>query len=689
MTTSDRDEPLYLGFHAPEDVARLAKYHTQWDAPPGPIALHRAHGPVARINLYVGANNSGKSRLLRALLQAQPSSGLLAAAHGLRARAIADLRDMSRVYPPDGPEFEVKMRWGRVRGQHCFIDPSRIAWAHAELERWPLYSLLDRETVDVAGRLPGSADSPSVGMDGPVHLQFKLWESLVAFDYAECETDGAVEERMLGERWPHVAAFADVLKLRRSSVAPASRVYIPVLRSAHTLHGCGSERGEAGDVFLRTVVENYQIAVSDETPSCEVFTGLQLYEQVLRDRCGPKRTRERVDAFERFLGEQFFDGQSVEIVPRYTREREEQHIFVKIGERAERELHNLGDGINALILILYKIFTAEPGTWIFIEEPELNLHPGLQRIFLKILLREAAARNLRVFMTTHSNHLVGMAMHHPREISVFALTPETSEASSFLVRAVQGPELALLDELGVDNASVFLANCSLWVEGACDRIYLRGFFLAYERAGGPKLREDLDFAFFEYGGSSFTHYLFGGGSEADVERIRAQFVANRVFLLADQDDGGGAARKHARDKYADLRAAARAGDAFQFATTEPAREIENLLAPAALRALLRHQRERLDPALKDVDPELLPWDALTTEDRLARKYHENFAALLAGTGVRVDFSASRKKMAIADAFARAVEAGQIVWEDLGDEAQALTRTICGFIARHNPARGPA
>ena len=462
-----------------------------------------------------------------------------------------------------------------------------------------------------------------------------------------------------------------------------------MLRSAHTLHGCGSERGEAGDVFLRTVVENYQIAVSDETPSCEVFTGLQLYEQVLRDRCGPKRTRERVDAFERFLGEQFFDGQSVEIVPRYTREREEQHIFVKIGERAERELHNLGDGINALILILYKIFTAEPGTWIFIEEPELNLHPGLQRIFLKILLREAAARNLRVFMTTHSNHLVGMAMHHPREISVFALTPETSEASSFLVRAVQGPELALLDELGVDNASVFLANCSLWVEGACDRIYLRGFFLAYERAGGPKLREDLDFAFFEYGGSSFTHYLFGGGSEADVERIRAQFVANRVFLLADQDDGGGAARKHARDKYADLRAAARAGDAFQFATTEPAREIENLLAPAALRALLRHQRERLDPALKDVDPELLPWDALTTEDRLARKYHENFAALLAGTGVRVDFSASRKKMAIADAFARAVEAGQIVWEDLGDEAQALTRTICGFIARHNPARGPA
>lgn len=687
MTTSDRDEPLYLGFHAPEDVARLAKYHTEWDAPPGSIALHRAHGPVARINLYVGANNSGKSRLLRALLQAQPSGGLLAAAHGLRARAIADLRDMSRVYPPDGPEFEVKSSLNQA-GARFYVAPARIAWACEQLERWPLDSLLTSESMNPDTVLADLTIAPLADQFWSTPLDFKLWGAIVPIHYGNLELNSEpIEAEALERRWPNIGAFRRILKLRRFSVAPASRVYIPVLRSAHTLHGCGSERGEAGDVFLRTVVENYQIAVSDETPSCEVFTGLQLYEQVLRDRCGPKRTRERVDAFERFLGEQFFDGQSVEIVPRYTREREEQHIFVKIGEREERELHNLGDGINALILILYRIFTAEPGTWIFIEEPELNLHPGLQRIFLKILLREAAARNLRVFMTTHSNHLVGMAMHHPREISVFALTPETSEASSFLVRAVQGPELALLDELGVDNASVFLANCSLWVEGACDRIYLRGFLTVFERAGGPKLREDLDFAFFEYGGSSFTHYLFGGGS--DVERIRAQFVANRVFLLADQDDGGGAARKHARDKYADLRAAARAGDAFQFATTEPAREIENLLAPAALRALLRHQRERLDPALKDVDPELLPWDALTVQDRLARKYHENFAALLAGTGVRVDFSTSRKKMAIADAFARAVEAGQIVWEDLGDEAQALTRTICGFIARHNPARGPA
>ena len=78
----------------------------------------------------------------------------------------------------------------------------------------------------------------------------------------------------------------------------------------------------------------------------------------------------------------------MEIVPQYTRDRAEQHIFVKIGGREERELHNLGDGINALILVLYKLFTADKGAWIFIEEPELNLHPGLQRIFLQTLLRD-------------------------------------------------------------------------------------------------------------------------------------------------------------------------------------------------------------------------------------------------------------------------------------------------------------
>ncbi len=678
MPPATIDEPVYLGFHTPSDIERLRHYRTQWEDSEEPVELHRVHGPVSRINLYVGANNSGKSRLLRALLHAQPSAGLLASARTLRTQAIVDLRDLGECHAPS-TFLPVSLLHPRATGFYHYLVVPWVDWAREELERWPLYTLLERVTLNRDAQIPGTGVSPYVGPCWPRSLHFKLWGSIVLVSHqaiADADRD-PIASLDLTERWKNIEAFTGILD-KRVAVTHAPRVYIPVLRSAHTLHGCGHERDPAGDIFLTTVVENYGIDLSDDEPRLEVFTGLQLYDQILRDRCGPKRMRERIDAFERFLSQQFFGGQSVEIVPRYTRDRAEQHIFVNIGEHEERELHNLGDGINALILVLYKLFTADQGAWIFIEEPEINLHPGLQRIFLQTLLHDPWVRalDLRIFLTTHSNHLVGMAMHHPGEISVFAVSPEPTETSTFLVRTVQGPELGLLDELGVDNASVFLANCSLWVEGPSDRIYVRALLAAHARAKGSQLREDLDFAFFEFGGSNFKHYAFGAG-HGDPAKIRAQFVANRVFLLADHDDDP--------TKYARLHEAAGAGGPFEFVTTEPAREIENLLSITALKAIFRHQREVIDRTLRTIDPESLPWHTITPEALLSHKFSPLFEQLLAATPAAPSKFAN-KKTALADAFARAVEAGQVGWDDLGAPAQELTLRIAGFIARHSPGR---
>jgi len=685
VTATTIDEPVYLGFHAPADVERLNHYRTQWDAPAGLVELHRVHGPVSRINIYLGANNAGKSRLLRALLHAQPSAGLLASARTLRAQAIEDLRDLGERYPATDEQELLPLELKRkvVNYMHYYLALPWVGRAREEIERWPIYTLLAAGSTEYQdSTIPGSEQLPQIEFAWPQSLHFDLWRSLV-ISQDRVVVDASVAIVPLTElvnRWKNLAAFRDILE-KKVSVPPAPRVYIPVLRSAHTIHGCASERGTAGDIFLATIVENYAIEISDEYPRREVFTGLQLYDQILRDRCGPKHTRERIDAFERFLGQQFFAGQAVEIVPRYTNDRAEQHIYVKIGGREERELHNLGDGINALILVLYKIFTADQGSWIFIEEPELNLHPGLQRIFLQTLLHDPSVRerNLRIFLTTHSNHLVGMAMHHPGEISVFAVAPEAGEGSSFLVRTVQGPELGLLDELGVDNASVFLANCSLWVEGASDRIHLQALLTAHARAKGLQLREDLDFAFFEYGGSNFKHYAFSADGR-DAAKIRAQFVANRVFLLADRDDDP--------NKYTTLQTAAgTSGPAghFEFATTGPAREIENLFSVKALRAMIDHQRHVISPHLKNLDPEALPWDAITPAALLGQKFSEVFQTLLRSTSA-VGFKVSEHKTNLARAFALAVDAQQIGWDDLGEPAQALTMKIAGFIARHSPGR---
>jgi hypothetical protein len=54
------------------------------------------------------------------------------------------------------------------------------------------------------------------------------------------------------------------------------------------------------------------------------------------------------------------------------------------------------------------------------------------------------------------------------------------------------------------------------------------------------LKEDIDFAFFEYAGSNIDHYIFESEIEKEDEEnilkdIKALSLSNRIFLLADSD----------------------------------------------------------------------------------------------------------------------------------------------------------
>src|SRR5260370_17392174 len=101
----------------------------------------------------------------------------------------------------------------------------------------------------------------------------------------------------------------------------------------------------------------------------------------------------------------------------------------------------------------------EEGTWVYIEEPELNLHPGLQRLFLETILRNPAIteRKLRIFCTTHSNHLLSLTIPEFEQVSVFGFQ-RISDADVFQIRSLQNRDQHSLVDLGVTNASVFMAN---------------------------------------------------------------------------------------------------------------------------------------------------------------------------------------------------------------------------------------
>lgn len=331
----------------------------------------------------------------------------------------------------------------------------------------------------------------------------------------------------------------------------SKKYYIPTLRTAHSLFEFNRIDKKynkiQSDIYRHTLFKNYD----SDFKGVDIFSGLDLYEQILDSRNSVKVIRERFQKFERFLSKNFFENKNIDIVAEFNyaenKEGKNDSELISIhiqGENDTRKLFDLGDGVQALIIIMYKIFMAENNTFIVIDEPELNLHPGMQRLFLEQITtnKELIDKNLTYFITTHSNHFLDLTIEK-ENVSIYSfnslLLPDGSK--KFQIKNVNAGDNEILKSLGVNNSSVFMANCSIWVEGISDRNYIKAFLKSYCESKNEQIpKEDIDFAFFEYAGSNIDHYLFNKEYEDNetnniINDINALALNNRIYLLADSD----------------------------------------------------------------------------------------------------------------------------------------------------------
>jgi len=306
----------------------------------------------------------------------------------------------------------------------------------------------------------------------------------------------------------------------------------------------------------------------------DIFTGLDLYYQIVNIRNDVKDKRESFEKFEQFLSENFFQGKRIEIVAKFNiynkhDGKDDSEIINVFIDDESKDLHELGDGIQALFILMYKIYTCENESLIFIDEPEINLHPGMQRLFLEQITTNEFLREkkLTYFISTHSNHFLDLTIEK-EDISIFLFHKLNKD--KFIVKNVNHGDNSAPKYLGVTNSSVFLANCSIWVEGISDRNYLKAFLKAYCKSEGkiyPK--EDIEFAFIEYAGSNIDHYNFE--EEELKEKINAFSINNKIFLISDYDGEYRAAKHKIYEEIASE------NENFEYQTTKDYKEIENLL----------------------------------------------------------------------------------------------------------------
>jgi len=94
--------------------------------------------------------------------------------------------------------------------------------------------------------------------------------------------------------------------------------------------------------------------------------------------------------------------------------------------------------------------------------------------------------------------------------------------------------------IGARVSSVFLSNCTVWVEGITDRLYLRKYLQVFQDsldAGSRPYREDYHFSFVEYGGNNITHWSFLD-EETTEKTIDVDKLCAKLFLITDRDGTG-------------------------------------------------------------------------------------------------------------------------------------------------------
>lgn len=161
-----------------------------------------------------------------------------------------------------------------------------------------------------------------------------------------------------------------------------------------------------------------------------------------------------------------------------SRTRGEQTVTVFRDKKwpIEIDIHDMGSGIEQILMIACVLISRTKGSLILIETPEHHLHPGAQRTLLQFI-RDNLGEN-QVLIATHSPIFLGQ-----KDLSMH-LVRKTNEGTK--VRTVKELDdlSRALSELGSKNSDLLLADYVLFIEGPSDEKIIR--------AWGNKLGIDFD-----------------------------------------------------------------------------------------------------------------------------------------------------------------------------------------------------
>lgn len=454
---------------------------------------------INRLNFFIGKNNAGKSRFLRSLFQSSIDF------HSLN----------SFTHHQDVKKIKTLVE---SLGDYRFRRDDSYSSRYQKANLLPLISnILDAQL------LPRSA-----------------YKNVFDKNFKELSRYSHISNQELEKIYQKIR---DNIEYFNNLVGFTNKLYIPILRGMRPV----SEQDNK-QPYIERAQKDY-FPKKDKFNSKNIITGECLYYELKVHLLGEPEQRELIKSYEEKLSQYFFDNEDVSLIPKH----DQDVVNIKIGREKQFPISQLGDGLQQAIILTYEAFIKKDEAHaFFIEEPELHMHAGMVRQLMNFYLNETRHY---YFFTTHSNHLLDMVDESDEVIiQKFVKQPkENSNEFEFKIYRCDR-DRDLLASLGVRPSSVYLANCTIWVEGITDRLYITKYmekYLAELEASDVELYKkyrrfmpNYHYTFVEYAGSNLVHWCFSDDYTDRLEDrgLSAKAVASEMLLIADGDIQGKADR---------------------------------------------------------------------------------------------------------------------------------------------------
>lgn len=170
----------------------------------------------------------------------------------------------------------------------------------------------------------------------------------------------------------------------------------------------------------------------------------------------------------------------IDPVPNWTIDQSDNgQYFLKLSKgTATHSSEGVGEGLISVLFIVDALYDSAEGDCIVIDEPELSLHPALQRKLVKLLAKYAATR--QIVISTHSPYFVDLAaLAYGATIARVHVKNHQTQISQLQANTAARIKGVLEDQnqphtLGLNAQEVFfLEDHIILVEGQEDVVFYR------------------------------------------------------------------------------------------------------------------------------------------------------------------------------------------------------------------------